>query len=209
MKICGKNEIVRKSYITKKGTKVKENCIPNPGYGEGKRSDWVRKLKSKMSRRRKLLKKKYPDQQSIPICKKGYILREAYGRKYTSQTLKKGFRKGSKTIKPKKKNLTFVKAACIKDRGLPGKWSDTHSEVGIGPLKKGTLGQYGYSKVLELSLKKRQNSLKKAIKNMNALVVWRKLNAIYVYNKNTNPKLSQKFKKDRDWIKNNWSLKRN
>ena len=33
------------------------------------------------------------------------------------------------------------------------------------------------------------------------LSVFRKLNAVYVYNRNTNPLISDIFRKDRDWVK--------
>ena len=117
-------------------------------------------------------------------CKKGEIYREGYTR-----------------ISKKTQKKTNVKGSCIKDRGLPGKWSDKHSDKGIGKLKKGELTKYGYENVNRLSTRKRRNILKKCVQEYGALSVFRKLNAVYVYNRNTNPVISDIFRKDRDWVK--------
>ena len=91
---------------------------------------------------------------------------------------------------------------CIKDRGLKGKWQDNNKgKRGIGPLKKGTLGQFGYHKVKDLNFKARRSALKKCIKKIGKNSCWRKLNAIWVYNRNTNPSTAKIFKEDRDWVK--------
>ena len=57
----------------------------------------------------------------------------------------------------------MVKAACIKDRGLPG------SENVIGPLRKGDLSKYGYN--IKKSEADRHAALKKAIEEYTALGV--------------------------------------
>jgi len=71
----------------------------------------------------------------------------------------------------------------------------------IGTLKKGLLIKFGYQNVTQLSLEQRHEALQKAIRAYGALSVFRKLNAIYVYNRKTNPSHSRIFKTDRDWVR--------
>lgn len=123
-------------------------------------------------------------------CKKSEILRKEYTR-----TNKKTGKK------------TRVSSACIKDRGLPGKWSDYHKGTkGIGKLNKGYLEKCGYYDVKNKTVRQRHGSLKKCIGMYGTQSVWRKLNAVYVYHKNTNPETSTIFKTDRDWIKKEYGI---
>ena len=127
---------------------------------------------------------------SKKTCKRGEILREGY------------IRTSKKTGKKSR-----VSPSCITDRGLPGKWSESHKgEKGIGKLKKGALKACGYHDVKNMTVRKRHNSLKKCIGMYGTQSLWRKLNAVYVYNKNTNPEISEIFKSDRDWVKRNYGI---
>lgn len=67
------------------------------------------------------------------------------------------------------------------------------------PLKKGLLTKYGYSISNPDSL--RQISLASAVSEYGPLSVFRKLNALMVLNMNNHPKMSQKYKKDRNWVR--------
>lgn len=120
----------------------------------------------------------------MKTCKKGEIYRKGY---------KKNMKKTHKKI--------YVKGKCIKDRGKIGKWKDIHQEKGIGKLRKGDLTKYGYQNVIQLSTEKRKKILKKCVEEYGPISIFRKLNAVYIYNKNTNPKISEIFKRDRDWIR--------
>jgi len=71
----------------------------------------------------------------------------------------------------------------------------------IGTLKKGLLIKFGYQNVTQLSQQQRHEALNKAIRAYGALSVFRKLNAVYVYNRKTNPSHSRIFKTDRDWVR--------
>jgi hypothetical protein len=71
----------------------------------------------------------------------------------------------------------------------------------IGTLKKGLLIKFGYQNVTQLSQQQRHEALAKAIRAYGALSVFRKLNAVYVYNRKTNPSHSKIFKTDRDWVR--------
>lgn len=67
-------------------------------------------------------------------------------------------------------------------------------------LQKGTLGKYGYHS--KESKEKRHAALKIAILHIKPLSVYRKLNVLYILNKNRNPKISKLFKEDAEWLKN-------
>jgi len=113
-------------------------------------------------------------------CKKGEILRKGYTRKaYT--------RADGTRVK-----ATKVKASCIKDKGMKGKGPK------LFKLRKGTLSKHGYS--LDLKAADRRKALDKAVKAEGHLPVIRKLNALYILQKNTNPVNSRKFKYDQQWV---------
>ena len=69
---------------------------------------------------------------------------------------------------------------------------------GIGKLKKGELGRYGYTTKAKSST--RHRALNKATRKYGALSVYRKLNALSVYTKNRSPKTSKTVKSDRNYI---------
>lgn len=73
------------------------------------------------------------------------------------------------------------------------------SKVRIGPLRQGTLRQFGYS--TSSSERSRHIALAKAVKSEGYLPIYRKLNAVYVLQRNTSPSKSKLFKRDRDWLK--------
>ena len=116
-------------------------------------------------------------------CKKGFILRNKYTRK--SYKTKNG-----KTIKK-----TIVQASCIKDRGLPGKGKKLFT------LKKGELGKFGYK--LSKKAEERRKSLKNSNKCIDKNTLIKKLNALSILQKNTNPVNSRKAKYDMRWVQKN------
>ena len=139
-------------------------------------------------------------------CQQGYIMRRGYTRKFKPSVKTSGFtvrRKGTiYTVRPKA-NTIKVPAACIKNRGLPGK--GPKEGEGIGKLRKGELIKYGYQYRLSDSL--RQKALKKAIKKYGPLSVYRKLDAVAKLSLRTAPDASGIFSRDRDWVKSNFELK--
>ena len=66
-------------------------------------------------------------------------------------------------------------------------------------LEKGTLTKFGYS--MKKSQQSRHKSLKKAIKQVKPLSIYRRLNALYVLNKNKHPDNAKVFKNDAEWLK--------
>ena len=115
-------------------------------------------------------------------CGKGFILREGYKRRGY-------YNKYGTYIK-----AVYVPPTCIVDRGKKGKGPRLLPE-----LKKGTLSQYGYH--AHLNAQERHKSLSRATRNIPAITVFRKLNAVYVLSRNTNPRVSNIFRRDRDWVK--------
>lgn len=79
------------------------------------------------------------------------------------------------------------------------RWQVEHQQFGIGPLKKGELSAFGYSS--DKTEAERDKSLDKAVKKYGSTSVFRKLNALYVYNKNRDPVRSNLFMKDRNYVK--------
>ena len=93
-----------------------------------------------------------------------------------------------------------VKRSCVKDMGKPGKGTQT-----IGPLKKGELSRFGYSYKHPDS--DRHSSIRRAIKELGPLNLYRKLDAVAKLTVLTSPKASQTFAADRDWIRAHYVLK--
>ena len=141
-------------------------------------------------------------------CPKGYILRKGYTRKFRQSIATSGYtvrRKGKVyTVRPKVSTIK-VQPGCIKDRGLPGK-GPVEGE-GIGKLRKGELVKYGYQYRLSDSL--REKALKKAIKSYGALAVYHKLDAVSKLSVRTDPDASKIFARDRDWIRDNFTISKN
>jgi hypothetical protein len=180
--LCKDGTIMRKAY-TRKGTRVPAHCIRSVSpYGEKYRNFQERILKKMTKRLRGIGKTKRGNTQK---CKSGQILRKSYVRY-------------SKTGK-----RTLVKGTCITKQGK----SEIPLSKQIGPLRKGELSQFGYTKIIDLSQMSRHIALKKAISAFGSLSVWKKINALYVLTKNTNPTLSKKYNEDRNWIRTTFGLK--
>lgn len=107
-------------------------------------------------------------------CPRGQILRKAYITK-----------KGSK-----------VSAKCIKDRGLPGKGKRLFT------LRRGMLGKYGYN--TKISDRARRTALRKAVSGEEYATIVRRLNALSILQKNTNPRVYKILRSDMEWMKNTY-----
>lgn len=123
-------------------------------------------------------------------CRKGQILRSAYTRKgYTKKS-------GSHVKR------THVSAECITNLGKPGKGTK------LFELKDHYLSEHGYHNVDELSLVQRKSALMSLIKHFlptkGQMITYKyvinALNARYVLNRNTNPKIARIFKHDQRMI---------
>ena len=77
--------------------------------------------------------------------------------------------------------------------------SNTRKSRQLFILKKGDLIKYGYH--ADLSESTRHKALKKARSEYTSLSLFRKLNAVYVLNKNRDKKRAAIFKADANWVK--------
>jgi hypothetical protein len=69
-------------------------------------------------------------------------------------------------------------------------------------LEKNVLGKFNYHDISHKTDNQRHRALNRALANgLKPLSVFRRLNALYVLNKNQNPDLAKKLKADRDFVK--------
>ena len=139
---CGPGYRHRKGFQTRKGTYVAPRCVKSQSpYPTG-----IEALRRKNVSRRSGLARSIRTRLGLTQkCPPGKVLRAPYKRKFTSAVKKSGYnvRKGNKTVRVyPTASATIVKAACIENRGLPGK--GPRSGKDIGPLRKGELSKYGY-----------------------------------------------------------------
>ncbi len=158
-------------------------------------------------------------------CPSGYVKRKGYTRKNTGKHIKgicirstspyagKPERRSRKACPPGKapragytrhvtkangsRQSIRVKSACVK-----GSLSKVPQR--IGPLRKGELQRFGYAYKLPESI--RHSSLRAAIKQLGALDVYRKLDAVAKLSVTANPQSSRVFAADRDWIRSHYVL---
>ena len=143
------------------------------------RSKKDKKIMSKKSSRHRRMREQY----GVPKCGKGEIIREGYDRKAYSK------KSGSKV------SAASVPPTCIQSRtGKP------HGKL-LFVLEKGALSNYGYEHVHNLSKDERRKALKRALKYIQPLSLMRRVNALYVLNKDQNPSLAKIFHGDAKWIK--------
>ncbi len=187
----------RSGYKSSDGTYVPPRCVK----ATTRYAETSREFKSKTLRKpRERLERAGVSPRSIntrKVCPKGYILRKAYVRKYTTGIREKGFtvHRGNKTYRAyPSSSSTIVKASCIKDRGKEGKGPQA-----IGPLRRGELRKHGY--IYRKPVDERHTALRKAEKEFGALGLYRKLDAIAKLTSRTEPGIAKVFKADRDWVK--------
>jgi hypothetical protein len=134
------------------------------------------------------IRKKY-SKETPKECPKGYILREGYKKKSFKSHSKKG-----KEIKVKGYD---VKPDCIKSQ--TGKSEKGEKLIVI--MEKDVLGKYGYDDVKNTSATKRHTALKKALKELKPLSVYRRLIAIATLNKNKDSEVHDILRADAEWVK--------
>ena len=145
------------------------------------------------------LRQKIPSIRSLTRknCPPGMIQRKSYTRRYSTAVRKEGFlvkKKSGKEYRifPKVSDM-LVKPRCIKNLGKPGKGPQQ-----FGALKKGELAKYGYS--FRRKTEPRRAALKEAVKHYGLLGVYRKLDAVAKLTKRINPRASEVFTADREWV---------
>ena len=110
-------------------------------------------------------------------CSEGEILRNGY-------------------VAHKKTGNVMVMPSCIENRGKPGKQGPQIILRNDEDLKV-----FGYENVKDLSKRKRQSALKKAVKELGAEVVIQRLRALIALRAGgTDPEGRAIFEEDRDWV---------
>ena len=206
--ICPSKYILRESYVSRSGKVVPARCIKKTGLLPGGKS---------MNRTLKLLKKEQKrSQQALKLskkkklllrqrCPKGMTLRSGYTRK--SYTRKTGTHVTHGLIPP----------GCIKTRGKSRPVGTHKSRVIVLDPTDHYLSKYGYFNVENKSKEERIVALNKFINHFKPIkgemitynYLIKALNARYVLNRNTNPKIAKIFKLDQTMISKKYNAIKN
>ena len=193
----------RKGYTSSSGKYVEPRCIKAQTVYPETSAEFKKGITAKARARLRGARGKLGLTKK---CPKGQVLRAPYVRRYSSTVRRAGFNahRGNKTVRvfPSSKTV-LIPAACIENRGLPGKGLPGGNS--IGPLRKGELAKYGYK--AQLNRDNRHKALKKAINVYGSLNVYRKLDAITKLTLRTAPEAHKVFKADRNWVYEEYASK--
>lgn len=185
---CPNGYITRDAYVRKtssgKMIKVKESCIKAQSEsGKKSKSSNERKLK-KQSREHKLARQIH----GVPKCKAGESFREGYVRNglVVPPTCVKN-RKTSRKTSKKTSRKASIKRSSSKQKIV---------------LEHGTLGNFGYHDVKNLTKIQRHKALKNAVEHLKPLTIARKLNIVATLQRNVDEEAAGIFKEDYDWFVN-------
>lgn len=138
-------------------------------------------------------------------CSKGMIVRNGYTRKIKNKIIKvkpgcivTQSASGLKRSELNSEILKKRKQLCLTQNR---KYKTNHKCNVLFQLEKGTLSKFGYS--MKNTQESRHKSLKKAIKHIKRISIYRRLIALYVLNKNKYPANAKIFRNDAEWIKIN------
>ena len=138
-------------------------------------------------------------------CSKGMILRNGYTRKIKNKIIKVNpgciTAQSASGLKRSELNEPLLKKRRQLCLTRNRKYKTNHKCNVLFQLEKGTLSKFGYS--MKNTQESRHKSLKKAIKHIKPLSIYRRLIALYVLNKNKYPENAKIFKNDAEWIKIN------
>jgi hypothetical protein len=115
-----------------------------------------------------------------------------YGRKIRVRVAPTKYMRKGRTIE--RRGYTYLRG----DFGLPGRGPT------IIPVERGRLSRFGYS--TGKSDQARRAALKEAIDEYGALSVFRKLNAMVIMRKRTQPEARAIFEEDRDWVRDQYKV---
>lgn len=191
---CPSGKIWRRAYSRSRGSqtvKVPGNCIRSVSQSKMKRTiadqEFIRKREKLHKEARRIFKRTTPSK-----CPRGMIEREGYYRRSTSR--KAYTRKSGQKIEATNVSGAWVPPACAPS-------INREKKQRLFVLEKDVLKKYGYHNVNSLTIGKRRSALSRALSDIEPLPLYRRVNALYVLQKNTNPALAAKFKEDAEWIK--------
>lgn len=192
---CPSGHVLRESYHSPSGKLVKARCVRKTGVFRGKASEKATMMRSKAIQRAKTAAR-MSRRAGLPTpvkCPKGMTLRAGYTRK--SYNRKTGTHVRHALAAP----------ACIKTRG---KRTGSKDKVILFDKADHLLSQHGYHHVDEKTQEERHTALHKVINELEAehgkMAAWnyviKALNARYIVNRNTNPKVARIMKADQRTI---------
>ncbi len=187
-KKCSKGQIMRLGYTTNSGKTVEPGCIIARSASGKKTSDKLKKYIEKKESMHKKARKIFSKEGSKK-CSKGYIMRE-------------GYKVGSHKSHSKSGKVTNVKSHWVSPNCIKSQLNkSSNGQKTITLMEKDILKPFGYAKIELMTKSERRSALKKAIKKIKPLSVYRRIIAIATLNKNKNEKLHRILRDDADWIK--------
>lgn len=194
--ICPKGQIYRKGYVRYRGNtkiEVSGNCITATSQSKQKRSDLDREYFAEREKMYKEARRKF-SREMPKSCPPGKVLREGY---YRQPTYRKAYKRSSGS----EVEATEVRGAWVPPTCVPS--INEQKKKRLFTLEKNVLHKYGYYDIKNLSSRERHRALNKALKDgFEPLPLLRRVNALFVLNKNRDPLLASKFKEDVDYIRN-------
>jgi hypothetical protein len=197
---CPSNYILRDSYKTASGKCTPSRCVRKTGLLKGKSKERAeRSFKESREMTKKAIRMSKKRGLHIDTkCSKGQVLRRGYTRKSFNRKLGKQSHYRHAVVAP----------ACITKRGKSTRIHGEPSTKIYIDENDHFLSEFGYYDVEMKSKEERHQALHKLIHHFLPMkgematynYVIRALNARYIVNKNTNPKVSRIFKADQKAI---------
>jgi hypothetical protein len=191
---CPSGYILRNSFKTKTGKCSQSQCVRKTGLLKGKSSERAEKYFEE-AKENSMKALKMSKKQGLKIrsrCKKTQILRKGYTRGSYNRKVGTHYRHA------------LVAPGCIKKRGKSTRiHGEPSTKIFLDPDDH-YLSEYGYHDVETKSKEERHQSLHKLIAHFIPIkgemasynYVIKALNARYIVNRNTNPKVARIFKAD-------------
>ena len=192
---CPSGRIYRQGYTRRRGNSrvtVPGNCIRETSQSRQKRSVRDRKYLAQRAKMYKTARRKF-SRQTPKRCPTGRVLREGF---YRQPTRRRSFKRSTGTQVP----ASTVAGAWVPPTCVPS--INRQKKKRLFVLERNVLGKYGYHDVKNLTANERHEALDKALDDgIEPLPLLRRVNALYVLNKNQDPTLAQKFKQDVNYIR--------
>jgi hypothetical protein len=216
---CKKGQIHRVGYsrtsVNGKRYHVKGNCIRSTSQKGTKRSledkkyfQQRAKLQARAARLTRSVSLSRSSKNGSRSCPRGEIKRVAYQK--ASYNRRSYTRKNGTRVKAASVGKTVVGASCAPKRGKFRGLSRSGEALKGTPLfhlEKEVLKPFGYFDLEHKTRDERQRALSRAVNKLNPLSVYRRVNALYVVNKNQNPSLAKKLQEDKKYIQTTNSYK--
>jgi len=192
---CPAGKIFRRAYTRHRGKSrisVAGNCITATSQSRQKRSVQDRKYLAERAKIQKEARKKFSKKASQK-CPPGKVLREGFYRKSTHRRAYS--RQSGARIEGSDVAGAWVPPTCVPS-------INRQKKKRLFVLERNVLAKYGYHNVHTLTARQRHDALDKALRaGIEPLPLLRRVNALYVLNKNKDPELAEKFHEDVDYIR--------